>query len=68
MDGKVKKRLEVLQRRLDKLRQQLAGSVRQNDEPEDVVRLRGEIDAAEAEVRRLKQDPDLAEDDVVVKS
>jgi hypothetical protein len=54
MDGKAKKRLEVIQRRLDKLRQQLAGAVRQNDDPGDIVRLRGEIEAAEAEVRRLK--------------
>ena len=55
MDGKAKKRLEVLRKRLDKLRQQMAGAVRQNDEPEDVVRLRGEIDEVEAEVKRLKE-------------
>lgn len=55
MDGKAKKKLEVLQRRLDKLRQQLSGAVKQNDDPRDVVRLRGEVEAAEAEIRRLKE-------------
>ncbi len=55
MDGRVKKKLEVLQKRLEKLRQQLAGAVKQNDDPQDVVRLRGEVEAAEAEVKRLKE-------------
>jgi hypothetical protein len=55
MDGKTKKRLELLQKRLGKLRQQLAGAVRQNDDPQEVARLRGEVEEAEAEVRRLKE-------------
>ncbi|MHB1557220.1 MAG: hypothetical protein ACYC61_07055 [Isosphaeraceae bacterium] len=55
MDSKAKKKLDLLQRRLDKLRQQLSGAVKQNDDPQDVVRLRGEVEAAEAEVRRLKE-------------
>jgi len=55
VDAKVKKRLEMLQGRLSKLKQQLAGATKQNDDPEEVVRLRGEVEAAEAEVRRLKE-------------
>jgi len=55
MDGKAKKRREVLQKRLAKLRQQLAGATRQSDDPREVVRLRQEIEVLEAEVRRLKE-------------
>ncbi len=55
MDGKAKKKLDLVQKRLDKLRQQLSGAVRQNDDPQDVVRLRAEVAAAEAEIRRLKE-------------
>ena len=55
MDSKAKKKLEVLQKRLAQLRQQLAGAVKQNDDPEELVRLRREVEAAEAEVRRLKE-------------
>lgn len=55
MDGKTKKRLEVLQKRLGKLRLQLSGALKQNDDPREVARLRGEVEDAEAEVRRLKE-------------
>jgi hypothetical protein len=55
MDSKVKKRLEVLQKRLSKLRLQLAGAVKQNDDPQELVRLRREVEDAEAELQRLKE-------------
>jgi cob(I)alamin adenosyltransferase len=54
MDKKAKKRIDLLQQKLQKLRQQLAGAKRQLDEPEDVKRLESEIAAIEAELRKLK--------------
>ncbi len=55
MDKKAKKKIDVLNNRLQKLRQQLAGAKHQMDEPEDLARLEKEIAEAEAEVQRLKQ-------------
>jgi hypothetical protein len=55
MDSKAKKRIEVLQTRLAKLKRQLAGATRQADDPQEAVRLRSEIETVEAEVRRLKE-------------
>jgi hypothetical protein len=54
MDKKVKKRIDVLHQKLQKLRQQLAGAKHQLDEPGEVKRLEAEIAAAEAEVQKLK--------------
>ena len=55
MDKKAKKRIDLLQNKLQTLRQQLAGAKRQMDEPSDVARLEAEIAAAEKEVRELKE-------------
>lgn len=54
MDKKAKKKIDILQQRLQKLRQQLSGARRQNDEPGEVARLEREIKEAEAEVEKLK--------------
>ena len=54
MDKKAKKRIEVLRQRLHKLRQQLAGETKQNDEPGEVNRLQDEIAATEAAITKLK--------------
>jgi len=54
VDKKAKKRIDVLQQKLQKLRQQLAGAKQQPDEPGDIVRLEKEIAAAEAELNALK--------------
>ena len=54
MDGKAKKRLEVIQPKLQLLRQKLAGAKKQNDEPGEVRKLEAEIAALEAEVARLR--------------
>ncbi len=54
MDKKAKKRIELLQPKLQKLRQQLAGTKKQMDEPEDVKRLEKEIAQIEAELSKLK--------------
>jgi hypothetical protein len=55
MDKKAKKRIDLLQQKLQKLRQQLAGAKKQMDDPADVRRLESEIAAAEAEVHKLKE-------------
>jgi len=55
MDTKAKKRIEVLQPKLQKLRQQLAGAKRQPDEPGDIARLESEVAAVEKELRELKE-------------
>jgi hypothetical protein len=54
MDKKSQKRIDVLQPKLQKLRQLLAAAKRQPDEPGDIQRLESEIAAAEAELQKLK--------------
>jgi hypothetical protein len=54
MDKKAKKRIDLLNQRLQKLRQQLAGARKQPDEPGDVSRLEKEIAEVDAELTRLK--------------
>jgi cob(I)alamin adenosyltransferase len=56
MDKKAKKRIEVLQPKLQKLRMQLAGAKKQRDEPGDIERLEAEVAAVEKELRELKND------------
>jgi len=55
MDKKAKKRIDLLQQRLQKLRQQLAGAKKQMDDPDDVRRLEREINDVGAELEKLKQ-------------
>ena len=55
MDKKSQKKVDQLQQRLQKLRSQLAGAKKQNDEPGEVERLAREISDAEAEVKKLKE-------------
>jgi hypothetical protein len=55
MDKKAKKRIDVLQEKLQRLRMQLAGARKQPDDPADVPRLEKEIAAAEAELAKLKE-------------
>lgn len=54
MDKKAKKRIEVIQPKLQKLRQQLAGAKLQPDDPQDVINLENEIKALTAELEKLK--------------
>ncbi len=54
MDKKDKKRMEVLQQRIAKLQQLLAGAKKQPDDPADVPRLEKELSAAHAELGTLK--------------
>ena len=55
MDKKAHKKLDLIQQRLQKLRAQVAGAKKQNDEPGEVERLEREIATAEAEVKKLKE-------------
>jgi len=55
MDKKAKKRIDLLNQRLQKLRQQLAGARKQMDDPEDVRRLERDIEEVASELEKLKQ-------------
>ncbi|HJT33663.1 MAG TPA: hypothetical protein VJ783_16580 [Pirellulales bacterium] len=55
MDKKAKKRIDLLNLRLQKLRQQLAGARKQMDDPADVTRLEREIEQVSSELEKLKQ-------------
>jgi hypothetical protein len=55
MDKKEKKRIEVLQHKIAKLQQQLAGAKKQPDDPADIPRLEKELAAAHAELAALKK-------------
>ena len=54
MDRKAKKKLEVLQQRIQHLRQQVAGAKRQLDDPREIRSLEQQLAAAEAELAKLK--------------
>lgn len=55
MDKKDKKRLDLLNQKLQKLRQQAAGARKQMDEPDEVARLEREIKEVSAEVEKIKE-------------
>ena len=55
MDKKEKKRMEVLQQKIAKLQQQLAGAKKQPDDPADIPRFEKELAAAHAELASLKK-------------
>ena len=54
MDKKAKKRLEVINQRLQKLRLQMAGAKKQADEPDEVEKLQAEIDDSRTQQSQLK--------------
>jgi hypothetical protein len=54
MDKRDKKKIDVLNQRLAKLRQQLSGARKQMDEPGEVKRLEQQVAEAEAELQKLK--------------
>ncbi|MEX2121695.1 MAG: hypothetical protein WD847_19070 [Pirellulales bacterium] len=54
MDKKAKKRIDLLNQRLQKLRMQLAGAKKQMDDPRDITRLEQEIAEVTAELEKLK--------------
>ena len=55
MDKKVKKRIDIANKKLQLLRQQLAGARQQDDEPGEVKRLEAQISTLEEELRKLKE-------------
>jgi uncharacterized coiled-coil DUF342 family protein len=55
MDKKSKKKLDLINQRLQLLRRQFAGANKQNDTPGEVERLTREIATLEAEVKQLKE-------------
>ena len=56
MDKKAKKRIDLLNTRLQKLRLQLAGAKKQMDEPAEATRLEKEMAEVNAELEKLKKD------------
>jgi hypothetical protein len=54
MDAKAKKRIEVINKKLPGLKQQLAGAKAQPDDPDEPARLQAEIDKLQAELTKLK--------------
>jgi type II secretory pathway component PulM len=56
MDKKTKKKIESVQQRLQRLRQQLAGAKRQRDDVQETASLEGQITDAEAELAKLRRD------------
>ncbi len=54
MDKKAKKRIDLLQQKLQKLRQQLAGAKKQNDDPAEVAQYERALTETESELAKLK--------------
>ncbi|MGD0897838.1 MAG: hypothetical protein ABR915_08365 [Thermoguttaceae bacterium] len=55
MDKKQKKRIDVLNQRLQALRQQLAGARKQMDDPAEVKNIEKQLQAAAAELAKAKE-------------
>jgi hypothetical protein len=55
MDKKSRKKINALNQRLQKLRQQLAGAKKQADDPDELKALEKQIAEAEAELAKLKR-------------
>ncbi len=55
MDKKAKKKIDILNKKLQTMRQQIAGARKQDDEPGEIDRLESEIASAEAVIAKLKQ-------------
>lgn len=54
MDKKTKKKIQSLNERIQRLRQQLAGARKQADDPGDIAALEKQITEAEVQVAKLK--------------
>jgi hypothetical protein len=54
MDKKVKKRIDLLQKKINELQPRLAGARKQMDDPGEVVQLERELSAAQQEIEKLK--------------
>ena len=58
MDKKLKKKIESLNLRIGRLRQQLAGAKKQQDESGEKASLERQLAAAEAELAKVKAYPE----------
>jgi len=56
MDKKAKKRIDTLNQRLQKLRQQLAGAKKQADDLAELRHLEQQVAATEVELAKLKEE------------
>jgi predicted nucleic acid-binding Zn-ribbon protein len=54
MDKKAKKRIDLLNKKINQLRQRLAGARQQMDDPSEVRQLETQIAAAQQEIEKLK--------------
>ncbi len=54
MNKKVKKKMEALKTRIQKLQQQIAGTKKQADDTEELGRLEAELASARKELEELK--------------
>lgn len=54
MDKKAKKKIDALNQRIQKLKQQLAGSRKQMDDPGELKTIQEQLAAAEAELAKIK--------------
>lgn len=55
MDKKQKKRMDVVQQKIQKLQQLLAAAKKQPDDPTEIPRIEGELAALHEELTKLKQ-------------
>lgn len=55
MDTKAKKRFDVINKKLQQMRQSLAGMRKQNDDPEELRALEREVAALEQEAEKLRK-------------
>lgn len=54
MDKKAKKRIDLLNKKLNELRPRLAGARQQMDDPDEIRQLESQIAAAQQEIDKLK--------------
>ena len=54
MDKKAKKKIDILQKKIQNMRQRLAGAKQQDDEPGEIVQLETDIADALAKIEKLK--------------
>ncbi len=54
MDKKAQKKIDVLHKRIQNLRQQIAGAKKQMDDPDELRTLEKQLAAAEAEMAKLR--------------
>ena len=55
IDKKQKKRMEVVQQKIQKLQQLLSAAKKQPDDPAEIPRIEGELAALHEELGKLKQ-------------